>query len=90
MAKQGFGVHSKVSLPMAANRTISRVLGYSLAKAGVDILHQVRWAMGTSLLNSVTKIRVNANCSWRFSSASGIEDLLTNEDGYIYDRGGKT
>ena len=40
MAKQGFGSIVNIS-SMAAKQTISRVLGYSMAKAGVDIFTKV-------------------------------------------------
>lgn len=57
MAKQGFGSIVNIS-SMAAKQTISRVLGYSMAKAGVDIF--TKWMANELASKFSDKIRVNA------------------------------
>ncbi|MBT8185520.1 MAG: SDR family oxidoreductase [Eudoraea sp.] len=57
MAKQGFGSIVNIS-SMAAKRTITRVLGYSIAKAGIDIF--TKWMANEMASKFNDKIRVNA------------------------------
>src|SRR5690606_41334529 len=57
MADQGRGSIINIS-SMAAKQSISRVLGYSLAKAGVDIF--TKWMANELASKFSDKIRVNA------------------------------
>jgi len=85
MAKQGFGSIVNIS-SMAAKQTISRVLGYSLAKAGVDIF--TKWMANELASKFNDKVRVNAIAPGFFIGNQNRR-LLTNEDGSFTDRGDK-
>lgn len=85
MADQGFGSIVNIS-SMAAKQTISRVLGYSLAKAGVDIF--TKWMANELASKFSDKIRVNAIAPGFFIGNQNRR-LLTNEDGSFTDRGEK-
>jgi NAD(P)-dependent dehydrogenase (short-subunit alcohol dehydrogenase family) len=85
MAKQGFGSIVNIS-SMAAKQTISRVLGYSMAKAGVDIF--TKWMANELASKFGDKIRVNAIAPGFFIGNQNRR-LLTNEDGSFTDRGEK-
>jgi NAD(P)-dependent dehydrogenase (short-subunit alcohol dehydrogenase family) len=85
MAKQGYGSIVNIS-SMAAKQTISRVLGYSLAKAGVDIF--TKWMANELASKFGDKIRVNAIAPGFFIGNQNRR-LLTNEDGSFTDRGEK-
>ena len=85
MAKQGFGSIVNIS-SMAAKQTISRVLGYSMAKAGVDIF--TKWMANELASKFSDKIRVNAIAPGFFIGNQNRR-LLTNEDGSFTDRGEK-
>ncbi|GGW37660.1 SDR family oxidoreductase [Arenibacter certesii] len=85
MADQGHGSIINIS-SMAAKQTISRVLGYSLAKAGVDIF--TKWMANELSSKFSDKIRVNAIAPGFFIGNQNRR-LLTNEDGSFTDRGNK-
>lgn len=85
MADQGYGSIINIS-SMAAKQTISRVLGYSLAKAGVDIF--TKWMANELASKFSDKIRVNAIAPGFFIGNQNRR-LLTNEDGTFTDRGNK-
>ena len=85
MADQGYGSIINIS-SMAAKQTISRVLGYSLAKAGVDIF--TKWMANELASKFSDKIRVNAIAPGFFIGNQN-RSLLTNEDGSFTDRGNK-
>lgn len=69
---------------MAATRSISRVMGYSLAKAGIDML--TRW-MALELSSKFGDgLRVNAIAPGFFIGNQNRR-LLTNEDGSYTERG---
>jgi|TARA_R110000744_G_scaffold33035_3_gene76983 NAD(P)-dependent dehydrogenase (short-subunit alcohol dehydrogenase family) len=85
MAKQGFGSIVNIS-SMAAKQTISRVLGYSMAKAGVDIF--TKWMAHELASKFSDKIRVNAIAPGFFIGNQNRR-LLTNEDGSFTARGEK-
>jgi NAD(P)-dependent dehydrogenase (short-subunit alcohol dehydrogenase family) len=69
---------------MAAKQTISRVLGYSMAKAGVDIF--TKWMANELASKHGDKIRVNAVAPGFFIGNQNRR-LLTNEDGSFTERG---
>jgi NAD(P)-dependent dehydrogenase (short-subunit alcohol dehydrogenase family) len=69
---------------MAADRTITRVLGYSNAKAGID--NFTRWLAVELALKFGEGIRVNAVAPG-FFIADQNRRLLTNEDGSYTERG---
>lgn len=85
MVKQGFGSIVNIS-SMASKQTISRVLGYSMAKAGVDIF--TKWMANELASKHGDKIRVNAIAPGFFIGNQNRR-LLTNEDGSFTDRGNK-
>ncbi len=69
---------------MAADRAITRVLGYSLAKAGIDAL--TKWLATEFALRAGDGLRVNAVAPGFFIGNQN-RALLTNEDGSYTDRG---
>lgn len=83
MVKQGHGVVVNIS-SMAAKQSISRVLGYSMAKAGIDIF--TKWMAQEMASKFSDKIRVNAIAPGFFIGNQN-RSLLTNEDGSFTDRG---
>ncbi len=85
MVKQGFGSIVNIS-SMAAKQSISRVLGYSMAKAGIDIF--TKWMAHELASKHGDKIRVNAIAPGFFIGNQNRR-LLTNEDGSLTDRGHK-
>ena len=70
---------------MAASRVISRVAGYSVAKAGVD--HFTRWMAVELAKQTDGRVRVNAVAPG-FFVAEQNHDLLLNGDGSLTERGG--
>jgi len=85
MVKQGQGSIVNIS-SMAAKQSISRVLGYSMAKAGVDIF--TKWMANELASKHGDKIRVNAIAPGFFIGNQNRR-LLTNDDGSFTDRGNK-
>lgn len=85
MVEQGYGAIVNIS-SMAAKQTISRVLGYSMAKAGIDIF--TKWMAHELASKHGDKIRVNAVAPGFFIGNQNRR-LLTNEDGSFTDRGNK-
>lgn len=85
MVKQGHGTIINIS-SMASRQSISRVLGYSMAKAGVDIF--TKWMANELASKHGDKIRVNAIAPGFFIGNQNRR-LLTNEDGSYTDRGNK-
>lgn len=85
MVKQGHGTIINIS-SMAAKQTISRVLGYSMAKAGVDIF--TKWMAHDLASKFGDKIRINAIAPGFFIGNQNRR-LLTNEDGSHTERGNK-
>ncbi|GAB5472295.1 MAG: SDR family oxidoreductase [Maribacter sp.] len=83
MVRQGHGTIVNIS-SMAAKQTISRVLGYSMAKAGVDIF--TKWMANELASKHGDKIRVNAVAPGFFIGNQNRR-LLTNEDGSFTERG---
>lgn len=83
MVQQGHGSIVNIS-SMAAKQTISRVLGYSMAKAGVDIF--TKWMANELASKHGDKIRVNAVAPGFFIGNQN-KRLLTNEDGSFTERG---
>jgi NAD(P)-dependent dehydrogenase (short-subunit alcohol dehydrogenase family) len=82
MVKQGYGSIINIS-SMAAKQSISRVLGYSMAKAGIDIF--TKWMAQELASKHGDKIRVNAIAPGFFIGNQNRK-LLTNEDGSFTDR----
>lgn len=85
MAQQGYGSIINIS-SMASKQAISRVLGYSMAKAGVDTFTQ--WMANEMASKFSDKIRVNAIAPGFFIGNQNRR-LLTNEDGSYTERGNK-
>lgn len=71
---------------MSATRAITRVLGYSSAKAAIDIL--TKWLAVEFAHKYGEKIRVNAIAPGFFLTEQN-RTLLTNPDGSLTDRGNK-
>jgi NAD(P)-dependent dehydrogenase (short-subunit alcohol dehydrogenase family) len=69
---------------MAVHRAITRVVGYSAAKAGVD--NFTRWLAVEMALKFGSTIRVNAVAPG-FLLTEQNRSLLTNEDGSLTERG---
>ncbi len=69
---------------MAAKQSISRVLGYSMAKAGVDIF--TKWMAQELASKHGDKIRINTIAPGFFIGNQNRR-LLTNEDGSYTPRG---
>ncbi|MFX0558290.1 SDR family oxidoreductase [Maribacter sp. CXY002] len=85
MAQQGYGSIINIS-SMASKQAISRVLGYSMAKAGVDTFTQ--WMANEMASKFSDKIRVNAIAPGFFIGNQN-RSLLTKEDGSYTERGSK-
>jgi len=83
MAEQKSGSIINIS-SMAASQSITRVLGYSVAKAGIDIF--TKWMATELALKFGDGIRVNAIAPGFFLGKQN-ERLLTNEDGSLTERG---
>ena len=83
MVKQGYGSIVNIS-SMASKQTISRILGYSMAKAGVDIF--TKWMANELASKHGDKIRVNAIAPGFFIGNQNRR-LLTKEDGSFTERG---
>jgi len=83
MVKQGHGSIINIS-SMASKQTISRILGYSMAKAGVDIF--TKWMANELASKHGDKIRVNAIAPGFFIGNQNRK-LLTNDDGSYTSRG---
>jgi len=85
MAKQGNGSIINIS-SMAAKRAITRVLGYSIAKAGIDIF--TRWMANELASKHNEKVRINAIAPGFFIGNQN-RALLMNEDQTYTNRGKK-
>ncbi|TLP70570.1 SDR family oxidoreductase [Maribacter sp. ACAM166] len=83
MVEQGYGSIINIS-SMAAKQSISRVLGYSMAKAAVDIF--TKWMANELASKHGDRIRVNAIAPGFFIGNQNRR-LLTNEDGSFTKRG---
>mgnify|MGYP001790990611 CR=1 FL=1 len=83
MAKQKSGSIINIS-SMAATHSITRVLGYSIAKAGIDMF--TKWMATEMSLKFGDGIRVNAIAPGFFIGEQNRK-LLTNEDGSLTERG---
>lgn len=83
MAEQSWGSIVNIS-SMASKQAISRVLGYSLAKAGVDVF--TKWMANEMASKFSDRIRVNAIAPGFFIGNQNRR-LLTNEDGSFTERG---
>ncbi len=82
MAERGAGSIINIS-SMAADRTLTRVIGYSAAKAGIDNLTRF---LAVEFGLRETGIRVNAIAPGFFLGEQNRR-LLTNEDGSLTERG---
>ena len=85
MAKQGYGSIVNIS-SMAAKRAITRVLGYSIAKVGIDIF--TKWMANELASKYNDKVRVNAIAPGFFIGNQN-RALLMNEDNSYTSRGKK-
>lgn len=85
MAEQGHGSIINIS-SMASKQSVSRVLGYSMAKAGVDTF--TKWMANEMASKFTDKIRVNAIAPGFFIGNQNRK-LLTNEDDSFTGRGNK-
>ena len=83
MVEQGHGSIVNIS-SMAAKQTISRVLGYSMAKSAIDIF--TKWMANELASKHGDKIRVNAVAPGFFIGNQNRR-LLTNDDGSYTERG---
>ncbi|MEQ9443340.1 MAG: SDR family oxidoreductase [Cyclobacteriaceae bacterium] len=83
MAEQKSGSIINIS-SMAATHSITRVLGYSIAKAGIDML--TKWMAMELAMKFGDGLRVNAIAPGFFIGKQN-ERLLTNEDGSLTSRG---
>ena len=83
MADQKSGSIINVS-SMAASQALTRVFGYSMAKAGVDML--TKWMSMELSLQCEGKVRVNAIAPGFFIGNQNRR-LLTEEDGSYTERG---
>ena len=81
--QQAFGSIVNIS-SMAAKQSISRILGYSIAKAGVDVF--TKWMANELASKFGDKIRVNAIAPGFFIGNQN-RALLTNTDGSFTERG---
>ncbi|NQD71626.1 SDR family oxidoreductase [Sphingobacterium shayense] len=85
MAQKGVGSIINIS-SLAASRPITRVLGYTVAKHGVDGF--TKWMASELALRHSDKIRVNAIAPGVFLTEQN-RTLLTNQDGSYTDRANK-
>lgn len=83
MVEQGSGSIINVS-SMAASQALTRVLGYSMAKAGIEIF--TKWMAQELASKFSDKIRVNALAPGFFIGNQNRR-LLTHEDGTYTERG---
>ncbi|MEX2543145.1 MAG: SDR family oxidoreductase [Trueperaceae bacterium] len=83
MAKQGTGSIVNIS-SMAAQKPLTRVVGYSAAKAGIDNL--TRWLAVHIAREHGAGVRVNAIAPGFFVGEQN-RSLLLNEDGSLTERG---
>ena len=85
MAEQGYGSIINIS-SMASSQSISRVVGYSLAKAGID--NFTKWMALELATKYGDGIRVNAIAPGFFISTQN-RDILINKDGEYTERAHK-
>lgn len=85
MANQGYGSIINIS-SMASSHSITRVLGYSMAKAGIDIF--TKWMAMEMATKYGDGIRVNAIAPGFFISKQN-RDILLDENGNYTDRAKK-
>lgn len=85
MAEQGYGSIINIS-SMASSQSISRVVGYSLAKAGID--NFTKWMALEMATKYGDGIRVNAIAPGFFISTQN-RDILINEHGEYTERAHK-
>lgn len=83
MADKKYGAVINIS-SMAASQSITRVLGYSMAKSGIDIF--TKWMAMEMAQKFSDKIRINAIAPGFFIGNQN-RHLLTNKDGSYTDRG---
>lgn len=83
MADQNSGVIINIS-SMASSQAITRVLGYSMAKSGIEIF--TKWMAMEMAMKFSNKIRVNALAPGFFIGNQNRR-LLTHEDGSFTERG---